>query len=169
MKIVVQRLWHGFTRAEDYSAILALLISLGLVNLSVASRLAIHYESPAWEELARFASVWMYLLGTIVASKEGSHLRMGFLETKIRSIRLKLAMKMTNDFAMVAIFCILTWWAFGDVLLSIGRGESSLILRLGIWVVRSSFLVGGFFSAMHILLNLISSTRKFINSIKCFK
>jgi len=167
MKRVVQRLWYGFTRGEDYAAILALLISLGLVNLSVATRLAIHYESPAWEELARFASVWMYLIAIIVASKEGSHLRMGFLEAKIRSIRLELAMEMANDFAMLAIFCILTWWAFGDVVLSIGRGESSLILRLGMWSVRSSFVVGGFCSAMHILLNLIISTRKFINSMRC--
>ena len=102
----VQTLWRWFASGEEYAAILALFISLGLVTLAIATRIAIQWESPAWEELARFASVWMYLIGVIVATKEDSHLKMGFLEARIQSIRAKLAMEITNHFVMLLILCI---------------------------------------------------------------
>ena len=77
--------WQWIMKTEDYVAIAALLISVGLVILAVVSRVAFDYEEAAWEELARFASLWMYLIGVAVTSKEGSHLRMGFLETRLTS------------------------------------------------------------------------------------
>jgi TRAP-type C4-dicarboxylate transport system permease small subunit len=168
-KKIAKHTWHWFTKSEDYAAILALLISVGLVNLAVASRIVFNYEDPAWEELARFASLWMYLIGVVVTSKEGSHLRMGFFETRLSSPKTRAVLEMVNDVIMLVILIIFTWWAIGDIVTSIQRGEASLILRVGMWTVRSSFIVGGLLSALHILLLLIKHAREYSKHSKGVK
>jgi len=158
---IVQTLWRWTSNSEEYVAILALFMSLGLVSLSIVTRMTIQYESPAWEELARFSAIWMYMIGVVVVSKEGSHLKMGFIETRISSLKARLALGLLNDIVMLIVLGIFTYWATGDVVASIQRGESSVILRLGMWTVRSSFIVGCALSALHILIQFIGHASEF--------
>lgn len=162
-KAIVKTVWRWVTAGEDLAAILALLIMVGLVDLAIVLRLAIQFESSAWEEVARFSSLWMYFFGVAVASKEHSHLRMGFLEGRIRSARTKLAMAMAIDFTSLLCLCIFTWWSTGYLIWSIGVGEASLVLMVGMWVVHSAFVVGSFLASIHMLLHFINSTRTFLD------
>ena len=169
IKAIVKTIWHWIATGEDFAAILALLIIVGLVDLAIVLRIAIQFESSAWEEIARFASLWMYLIAVAVASKEHSHLRMGFLEGRIRSPTAKLAMEMVFDFVSLICMCIFAWWSFAYLIWSIGVGEASLVLMVGMWVVHSSFAVGLSIAAIHMLLHLVNSTRRFLDSMRGVK
>ena len=158
--------WQWIIKTEDYVAIAALLISVGLVTLAVVSRVAFDYEEAAWEELARFASLWMYLIGVAVTSKEGSHLRMGFLETRLTSPRIRSMLEVVNDIIMLIIFAFFIWWALWDVMSSIERGESSLILKMGMWTVRSAFIVGSFLSIIHVTIFLVRHVKAFYDQVR---
>ncbi len=44
---------------EDTVAILLLCFMVALVVLAIAARMTINFESSAWEEIARFAFIWL--------------------------------------------------------------------------------------------------------------
>ncbi len=166
IKAIVRTARHSFTTGEDFSAILALLIMIGLVNLAIVLRIAINYESSAWEEVARFASLWVYLVGVVIASKENSHLRMGFLKDRIHSTKTKLAMEMVFDLISTLCMGIFAWWSAQYLIWSIATKQTSLVLMVDMWVVHSSFVVGSSIAMIHILFHLINSTRKFLNFVR---
>ena len=77
-KKIVRVLDRCLAAFENTGVMLAMIIALVLVNLAIALRMTINYESSNWEEVARFAMLWMYFLGVSLVSRENSHIRMGF-------------------------------------------------------------------------------------------
>lgn len=169
IKAIGKTVSHSFATGEDFSGILALFIIVGLVNLAIFLRMAIYFESSAWEEMARFVWLWLCLIGVVVASKENSHLRMGFFEGRIHSTKIKLAMVMVFDFISLLCLCIFAWWSAQYLTWSITSNQTSLVLMVDMWVVHSSFVVGSSIAAIHILVHLINSTRKFLNFMRGIK
>ena len=89
IRTIAARLLKYLGVLEDISAVLILLFIVSLISLAIVMRTTIQFESSAWEEISRFLSLWMYLLGVTIASRENSHLKMSFLEDKIRSQKAK--------------------------------------------------------------------------------
>jgi TRAP-type transport system small permease protein len=70
-------------RAIDAGLRLAAALCLAAMFALMLAQVALRYSPlgvPAWaEELARYAMVWMALLATAVAVREGSHIRIDFV------------------------------------------------------------------------------------------
>jgi TRAP-type C4-dicarboxylate transport system permease small subunit len=144
---------------EDLSAILILLFIVGLISLAIVMRTTMKFESSSWEEIARFLSLWMYMLGVAIASRENSHLKMGFLEDRIQSIRIKKIMN--TIFALISFLCIcvFAWWSVSYLEWSLMAKQRSLVLMMSMWVVHLSFVVGSFLAAIHMLFHLLRSVQ----------
>jgi TRAP-type C4-dicarboxylate transport system permease small subunit len=103
----------------------------------------------------------MYLIGVIIVSKQGTHLKMGFLEARLQSESLKNFMEIINNLVMLVIIAIFFWWSVDDITTSIQREEKSMTMMIGMWTVRSAFVVGSFLSSIHLLIHLRRSIRHF--------
>jgi len=142
---------------EDLSAILILLFIVGLISLAIVMRTTMKFESSSWEEIARFLSLWMYMLGVAIASRENSHLKMGFLEDRIKSVKTKKLMNTAFSLISFLCVCVFAWWSISYLEWSFMAKQRSLVLMMSMWVVHLSFVVGSFLAAIHMLFHLLKS------------
>lgn len=147
---------------EDVSAVMVLLFIVALVSMAIVMRTTIKFESSAWEEISRFLSLWMYLLGVAIASRENSHLKMSFLEDKIKSAKTKRIMDAAFAFISFVCVCVFAWWSWEYLQWSLMAKQKSLVLMMGMWVAHLSFLVGSFLAVIHMFFHFIQSVNHMI-------
>lgn len=151
---------------EDYGSFLAFMIMIVLVNLAIFLRITVNFESSSWEEIARFSSIWMYMLAIAVASQEDSHLRAGFLDNYISSKKNKYLLEVIFKFIMSICIIIFIWWSFEQVQWVYRTKQKSLVLMVEMWVVYFSFVVGGIFSLIHTIYYFYYYIKKYWQSLK---
>ena len=160
---LVARICLYLGTVEDISAILILLFIVGLISLAILMRTTIKFESSSWEEIARFLSLWMYMLGVAIASRENSHLKMSFLEDRIKSIKTKLIMDMIFSMISFLCICVFAWWSIEYLEWSFMTRQKSLVLMISMWVTHISFVVGSVLAVLHMFFHLVQSTKSIFN------
>jgi TRAP-type C4-dicarboxylate transport system permease small subunit len=151
------------TIIEDWGSFLSFLIMIGLVNLAIFLRMTINLESSSWEEIARFASIWLYMLAIAVAARDDSHLRSGLLDNFIKSAKTKMALEILFNLITLTCLIIFVYWSVVQVRWVRGVRQTSLVLRMDMWIVYLSFVVGGTFAVIHNLTYLMKAINKFKN------
>lgn len=163
MSSIARATGHLLGISEDYAALAAFIVMLALVDGGVAVSMTIKYGSGGWEELARFSFVWLLLLGTASTSRGNSHLRMGFVSQKISSAKVRQIMEVVFSSICFLILCLLFWSSVKYVMWIGSQQQQSLLLKMDMRIVTSSFVIGFGLSAMHILIHLINDVRKLLN------
>ncbi len=151
---------------EDYGSFLAFMVMIVLVNLAIFLRITVNFESSSWEEIARFSSIWMYMLAIAVASQEDSHLRAGFLDNYIHSEKNKYLLEVIFKVIMAICIFIFIWWSYEQINWIFGTKQKSLVLMIDMWVVYLSFVVGGIFALIHTIYYLYYYMQKYRQSLK---
>ncbi len=146
---------------EDWGSFLSFLIMIGLVNLAIFLRMTINLESSSWEEIARFASIWLYMLAVAVAARDDSHLRSGLLDNLIKSAKTKMALEILFNLITLTCLIIFVYWSIVQVRWVRGVRQTSLVLRIDMWIVYLSFVVGGILAVIHNLTYLMKAIDKF--------
>ncbi|MDD3538848.1 MAG: TRAP transporter small permease subunit [Atribacterota bacterium] len=146
---------------EDWGSFISFLIMIGLVNLAIFLRMTINLESSSWEEIARFASIWLYMLAVAVAARDDSHLRSGLLDNWIKSAKTRMALEILFNLITLTCLIIFVYWSLVQVRWVIGVGQTSLVLRIDMWIVYLSFVVGGTLAVIHNLTYLMKAIEKF--------
>jgi len=155
--------WQLINGFEDWGSVIALIIMVGLVNLAILLRTTINFESSAWEEIARFLSIWFYMLTIAIAAREDSHLRAGFINNLIKSPKIKVILEILYNLISLTCIVIFTHWSVIQLRWIISMKQISLVLMMPMWIVYLSFLVGSILTAIHILTYLIKSINEFKN------
>ncbi len=151
---------------EDYGSLIAFMIMIILVNLAIFLRITFNFESSSWEEIARFSSIWMYMLAVAVASQDDSHLRAGFLEKFIHSDRAKYLLEVIFKVIMAACIFIFVLWSIEQIKWVYETKQKSLVLLIDMWLVYLSFVVGGAFALIHTINSLFLYYQKYLQTIK---
>jgi TRAP-type C4-dicarboxylate transport system permease small subunit len=151
---------------EDYGSFIAFMIMIILVNLAIFLRMTINFESSSWEEIARFSSIWMYMLAVAVASQEDSHLRAGFLEKYIHFQKTKYLMEIIFKIIMAACIFVFTWWSIEQLNWIGATKQRSLVLMINMWFVYLAFVVGGIFAFIHTIYYLVYYVKKYQQSLR---
>ena len=148
---------------ENWGSVIAFIVMIGLVNLAILLRITINFESSAWEEIARFASIWMYMLAIAIAAKEDSHLRAGFIDNLIKSSKIKIILEILFNLIGLTCIAIFAYWSITQFRWIVSAKQVSLVLRLSMWIVYLSFVVGSILAAIHNLTHFIKTINKFKN------
>jgi len=155
--------WQLINGFEDWGSTISFVIMIGLVNLAILLRITINFESSVWEEIARFASIWMYMLAIAIAAREDSHLRAGFIDNLIKSFKTKVFLEILFNLIGLTCIVIFTYWSIMQFRWIISTKQISLVSRMDMWIVYLSFVVGGILAAIHNLTYLIKAINKFKN------
>ena len=166
---VVKLLLKVISVVEEHGAFLAFMLMIVLVNLAIFLRITINFESSSWEEIARFSSIWMYMLAIAIASQEDSHLRAGFLEKYIHSEKNKYLLEVVFNIIMAVCIFIFTWWSIEQLNWVIARKQKSLALFINMKYVYYAFVVGGVLAFIHTIHHLFIYIRKYQESLKGVK
>jgi len=163
-KHAIQIFFETIQIIEDYGSFMAFMVMIILVNLAIFLRMTINFESSSWEELARFSSIWMYMLAIAVASHEDSHLRAGFLENYIHTKKSKYLLEIVFKIIMTICIVIFTWWSIEQLNWIIASRQKSLVLMLNMWTVYLAFVVGGIFVLLHTIYYLCFYIQQYLKS-----
>lgn len=99
---------------------IAALCLVGMFALMLAQVL-LRYTAlgvPAFtEEVARYAMIWMALLASAVAVREGSHIRVDFVPVILKTFapRLGIALQFLLDVLLLGVFLVILWQGIGVV------------------------------------------------------
>jgi len=163
---VIQIFLKSIQVIEEYGSFMAFMVMIILVNLAIFLRMTVNFESSSWEEIARFSSIWMYMLAIAVASQEDSHLRAGFLEKYIHSEKSKYMLEVIFKVIMMICIFIFIWWSIEQLNWIGATKQKSLVLMINMWFVYLAFVVGGIFAFIHTIYYLIDYIKKYRESLK---
>lgn len=128
----------------------ALLLFIGIVARSVLG-------NPIFglEEIMLLSIMWFYIMGAVLASREGSHLRADFVDvmTENPTIRRGAAIIATiiSIFAALA-FC---YWATDFLSFSMSRGQTTPVFAIPFWVSQLSVLVAAVLMTAYLIRDLV--------------
>lgn len=120
------------------------IIGLGvalLLVIGIVARSALGTPVFGLEEIMLLAIMWFYMLGAVLASREGSHLKADFVDvmTENAAIRRGAAIIATiiSIFASLA-FC---YWATDFLSFSLSRGQTTPVFAIPFWVSQISLVI----------------------------
>ncbi len=122
-----------FCHAEEGIGAILLVIMVSIEFINVVTRYFIHYSMAFTEELAVYLLVWVTLLGTSLAFREGSHMAVTFLYNHMRPSRKKLLYILVNTLSVV-FFVLLSYWGILEIREEIAMGARTEAVDLPIWL-----------------------------------
>jgi len=137
-----------------------------LVFLSIVLRLALGWASPAWDEIARYLTIWTLMCGFIVASRQDEHITMGYLSNILRTEKQRLLLNTIITGIVFLFLCVFTAWTFQFISYSVERGLRSVVTNIPMLPVHLSFFVGAVLSTLHFLIHTIRKSHRLINHVK---
>jgi TRAP-type C4-dicarboxylate transport system permease small subunit len=137
-----------------------------LVFLSIVLRLVLGWASPAWDESARYVTIWMIMAGAIVTSRQDEHITMGYLSNILRTEKQRLLLSVIITGITFLFLCVFTVWTFQFISFSVERGLRSVVTNIPMLPMHLSFFVGVVLSTLHFLIHTIRKSHRLINYVK---
>ncbi len=129
-------------RAFQYT----LTLLIGAVAAMVFAQVILRYvlEAPLMglEEMLVYPTLWLYILGSINASRENTQISANVLEVFTKTERTKLAIRTVASFATVGISIWLTWWAWDYFRYSLRVWKESPTLYIPTFYAESALFIG---------------------------
>lgn len=151
---------EGKSRGEkwiDLFVAFALYLMVAFVFINAVLRYCANSGWPVSEELSRWLFVWVSMLGTIVAYKEGRHVGVDLLVTRL-SPKPRKVVTIIGDILVLAVLLIMLW---GSLLLF--RKDYYVLApacRLPTGILSSSLIVCSVSMTLICIRNLIQHIRK---------
>ena len=136
-------------KAELSLLIIAMMVIACLVMLQVICRYVFNHSLSWPEELATYIHVWYCFLGLSYATSHGLHLRADAF-VKIMPPGLRKVLEVVADLALLFFFGYMTYIGIGVIRSMQIQNQLSPALRLPLWIVYLSLLVGSILSVIRL-------------------
>lgn len=157
-KKVVKRLFQFITISEKFVISYTMLVISLLVFLQVLTRYVFEYSTPWLEELTRFLMIWMVLIGSSLAVKTNKHITIDMLDLLLkRDIARKLYQLFINTIGII-FSAFLIYYSFEVVMRTATYDQVSGAMRVPMYLVNGSFLVGGILIFIHYIERIIGGS-----------
>lgn len=164
-KVVVdasRTVWRWLCIVENATMIIGISMMTGLVFLSIVLRLVLGWASPAWDEIARYLTIWTIMCGFIVASRQDEHITLNYLSNILRTEKQRLLLNTIFTGITFLFLCVFTVWTFQFVSSSVEQGFRSVVTDITMLPMHLSFFVGAALSTLHFLIHTIRKSHRLI-------
>ena len=146
---IAWRFIEGMRRAADALVIVLFIIMICGVLIQVCGRYVFNYSIAGTEEAARFAQVWMVLIGAGVAMRFGRHVAIDVLVTRLP---IPIA-RVLNVFITLGCLWFLSLVVMGALpLLEVGKFETSPAMEIPMWTMYLSLIIGAVYFGIEVVL-----------------
>lgn len=111
------------------------------------------------EELLQFPTVWMYMLGAVMASMTRTHIECGMLAVYVKNQKVLAVVGVLKNIVTVVVSLWLTRWCGWYALYSLDRGKVSGLLHIPQFVGDVSLAVGLVFMTIYAIVDLILAVK----------
>jgi TRAP-type C4-dicarboxylate transport system permease small subunit len=89
-----------------------MIIVAGMEFIQVATRYVLQIPMMGLEEILVYFALWLYILGSVNASREDTQITANVLDVFLKTERSKLMIRITADIMGLVVALWLTWWAW---------------------------------------------------------
>jgi C4-dicarboxylate transporter DctQ subunit len=148
MKAIDRWIW----RLVDAVLLVAITGMIALIALQVVSRL-MGNSVPWTEELSRFLFIWTIWFGVAASFRTGQHPAVTLLSDLVTHPASRRLIDLIPAVAAVALFAIVAYYGWDLLAQQILFGESSPILRVGMWLATLPLVLGSALAVVGALIH----------------
>lgn len=128
----------------------ALLLVVGIVSRSVLG-------APVFglEEIMLLAIMWFYMLGAVLASREGSHLKADLIDVLTDSPAIRRGAAILATIISILASLAFCYWATDFLSFSLSRGQTTPVFAIPFWLSQLSLLIAAILLTVYLVRDLI--------------
>jgi TRAP-type C4-dicarboxylate transport system permease small subunit len=105
-------------RIFRWALTILMIVVAGMEFVQVATRYVLQIPMMGLEEILVYFALWLYVLGSVNASREDTQITANVLDVFLKTERSKLMIRVTADIMGLVVALWLTWWAWDYFLYS---------------------------------------------------
>jgi TRAP-type C4-dicarboxylate transport system permease small subunit len=148
---------------NDIALIFLMTVIAWLIFIQVLFRYVLHIPMHFVEEILILAAVWLYLLGSVNASREESHINARVLEIFIGKVKNIYLIRMFSAMLTVIVTGWLTYWSYDFFMYSLKRWKISQVLGYPMIIMESAMLICFIFIFIYSIKEIFSYFGKYKN------
>lgn len=129
----------------------ALLLVVGIISRSILG-------TPIFglEEIMLLAIMWFYMLGAVLASREGSHLKADLIDVLTDSVAAKRVVAIIATIISILASLAFVYWATDFLTFSLSRGQTTPVFAIPFWLSQISLLVAAVLLTAYLVRDLVN-------------
>jgi TRAP-type C4-dicarboxylate transport system permease small subunit len=150
---------HALDRLEEGACVLLLAVMTVVALVNVITRYLIRFSLAFTEELVVSLFVWLTLLGTSIAFRQGSHLGFSFIVDRCPRAIQRLSIWLGAVLGIV-LFGLLVYFGIGQIRLERMLGMTSEALAIPQWWYTAGIPIFGILVVVRIIQGAIRADRE---------
>ncbi|TXB70367.1 TRAP transporter small permease [Paracoccus aurantiacus] len=128
----------------------ALLLVIGIVSRSVLG-------TPVFglEEIMLLAIMWFYMMGAVLASREGSHLKADLMDVLTDNPKVLRIVGMIATVISILASLAFCYWAMDFLAFSMSRWQTTPVFKIPFWISQVSILLAAILLTAYLLRDLV--------------
>ena len=146
--------------------VLALLIVVvaGLEFIQVVTRYVFKIPVMGLEEVLIYFALWLYVLGSVNASREDTQITANVLDVFLKTERSKLTIRVIGDVLGLVVALCLTWWAWDYFLYALRVWKLSPTRYIPTFYAECSLFIGLALMTIYGSVHFIRNVRRLLAS-----
>ena len=147
--MLIKKLLRAITVSEKFVISYIMLVISFLVFLQVLTRYVFQFSTPWLEELTRFLMIWMVLLGSSLAVKMNKHITIDMFDLLLKKDKSRKLYYLFINITGIIFSAFLIYYSFEVVMRTATYNQVSGAMRVPMYLINGSFLVGGLLILLH--------------------
>jgi len=122
--------------------------------VQVITRYVLEIPMMGLEEMAVFPTLWLYILGSVNASREDTQIRANVLEIFLKTARARLILHVISETLSLIIAAWLTWWAWDYFRYALRVGKESPTLYIPTIYYECALFIGLVLMTLYVVWHL---------------
>jgi len=144
-------------------AILCSILLAGLLLLLVLFRYVFGWNFVAAHDLSLMASIFLYMSGALIASRNREHLTVTYLETRLPSGRARAIQRIVVALITTIVAGFFIYWSYEMVSWGFKRPQTTVTLHIPLWIPQLAIVAAAIGSFCYALRDLILGFRELGN------
>lgn len=153
----------GVATALNVVAILCSILLTGLLLLLVVSRYIFGWNFAAAHDLSLMASIFLYMSGALIASRNREHLTVTYLETRLTTERARVIQRFVVAAITTMLCAFFIRWSYEMVAWGLQRPQTTVTLHIPLWIPQLAIVAAAIGSFAYALRDLLQAVRDLRN------
>ena len=149
------KFWKFILSIQEYILVITSFAAAFIIALGVFTRYILGKEIFGQEEIITLLGMWLYWIGGVYGSYEGSHIKGDLLNTYIKNPKFQKILNIFVYAVSIAISSVFAVWSFNYLMRNIAQWPLSTGLKIPLVICQVPLLIGFVMMALYELYHLI--------------